>query len=656
METALKNIESYINNNIGESIDAWEEKIRDTELNISDYKTQIDDLLKLFNGFVQDTTAIISPISRHVMMRVDRDDIKANLEQIQSGFESNINKALRITYRKPYNNIFKDPTDDEIRRSNYNKAQIETIRSMIQRTQSRLNAKMNALWDIYHNKIVPFEDMDDHYSSLAKEVKDQYTDFFEFSWDFFSGITGFGWDFLRGAFEALYGIVEGIFIIVVDTGIVVASGIIPDTVEPDILKQAARERIDNYEQMIHAFLEDPMIIVESIAQGISDAMEEEGIAYIAGAITVEMAPGVAVAKFAKVGRVGKLIGKKTDVNQLDSQPRIISKELFDDIEKDLIERNERHKEKRRQREIELEQVKPEITPNPVQEIILDRARKIDEMIAYLALRLRLMPDYKVSTPNGPVGDINLSPTIMNFSVEKVVNKVFDIYEKKVADKNNPFKPEPKPNGKIGPTYIEEVLSLLKKLKEDRIPDNIEWKRFKELYMGKGRKKPDEEVVAYVYYEIFKRIDEDKVLHRNLLNSIDYERILKETGYPKPPGTGRETHAHHILYKIGLGKEQKLLVKEGRKLLLKYGIDPVVDPENLVWAWKFSHNIENLKEVLVTLKNAEIEGLKIAQDWDFIDNINIIKNVPFVEDVKVREIVKEELISALNRLGKKAEKR
>lgn len=171
-------------------------------------------------------------------------------------------------------------------------------------------------------------------------------------------------------------------------------------------------------------------------------------------------------------------------------------------------------------------------------------------------------------------------------------------------------------------------------------------------MGKGRKKPDEEVVAYVYYEIFKRIDEDKVLHRNLLNSIDYERILKETGYPKPPGTGRETHAHHILYKLGIGRRQQLLAKEGRKLLLKYGIDPVVDPENLVWARKFRHNLENLKEVVDTLKVTETKLLMKCQKKGLIDDLNDFKSI--TENLEVREYVRKNLIKALEELGNIAE--
>ena len=43
------------------------------------------------------------------------------------------------------------------------------------------------------------------------------------------------------------------------------------------------------------------------------------------------------------------------------------------------------------------------------------------------------------------------------------------------------------------------------------------------------------------------------------------------------------HAHHILFKKGLGEAQQLLVREGQDLLRKVGIDPLFGEEVLYWA-------------------------------------------------------------------------
>lgn len=45
----------------------------------------------------------------------------------------------------------------------------------------------------------------------------------------------------------------------------------------------------------------------------------------------------------------------------------------------------------------------------------------------------------------------------------------------------------------------------------------------------------------------------------------------------------DSHAHHILFKKGLGQKQKVLVQEGQGILRGYGIDPIIGEENLVWA-------------------------------------------------------------------------
>ncbi|WP_199884101.1 contractile injection system protein, VgrG/Pvc8 family [Anaerosinus massiliensis] len=78
----------------------------------------------------------------------------------------------------------------------------------------------------------------------------------------------------------------------------------------------------------------------------------------------------------------------------------------------------------------------------------------------------------------------------------------------------------------------------------------------------------------------------------------------------PPAGMKNPHAHHILFKEGLGKAQKKLVKEGQKILKKYDIDPIYGVENLVWApngVKGQHDIKALKNVVDKLKEADMLG-------------------------------------------------
>ncbi|MFS0881798.1 deaminase domain-containing protein [Metabacillus niabensis] len=300
MHSSLETLVGFIRNNYAESIDAWDDLVKDSKKHIKDYQTQIGDLLSLFEGYVDDTTAYISPIARNLMMRVDRNDIWANLCQVESGITNNVPKALSQANRVP-SDLFNwdDPTDEEKASSRANKAKMEYIQAEIQTTNNILNKKMDSLWNLYDNKIVPFENTDDAYNDKAADVKDKYTDFFEAVADALSGIGNAVASFVEGLVDGIVDIVVGLVTIIIEAGIVAISNQIPDFVEPDILKDKANEIKDKYGEMVVNAVEDPFSILESLGQGVTDTAEEEGIMYIAGNVSTSFIPYVGVLGKAK---------------------------------------------------------------------------------------------------------------------------------------------------------------------------------------------------------------------------------------------------------------------------------------------------------------------------------------------------------------------
>ena len=84
----------------------------------------------------------------------------------------------------------------------------------------------------------------------------------------------------------------------------------------------------------------------------------------------------------------------------------------------------------------------------------------------------------------------------------------------------------------------------------------------------------------------------------------------------PPEDMINPHAHHILFKTGLGEKQQELVKEGQAILRKYGIDPITGPENIVWAPNSvngQHALPSLEKVVNSLKLVD----KMGGDYDDI---------------------------------------
>jgi hypothetical protein len=69
------------------------------------------------------------------------------------------------------------------------------------------------------------------------------------------------------------------------------------------------------------------------------------------------------------------------------------------------------------------------------------------------------------------------------------------------------------------------------------------------------------------------------------------------------------HAHHIVYKAGIGPLQALEAMAGRAILRRHGIDPIRGIENLTWApnVKGQHTLANLRSVVGDLRAVDRAG-------------------------------------------------
>ncbi|MEK3806969.1 AHH domain-containing protein [Bacillus sp. FSL H8-0547] len=86
------------------------------------------------------------------------------------------------------------------------------------------------------------------------------------------------------------------------------------------------------------------------------------------------------------------------------------------------------------------------------------------------------------------------------------------------------------------------------------------------------------------------------------------------------------HTHHILFKKGLGETQQKLVQEGQEILKRYGIDPIICKENLVWAPNSvigQHSLDSLEKVVNRLKTVEEMGGDIDDIVEALDDLGDI---------------------------------
>ncbi|WP_245828977.1 hypothetical protein [Salipaludibacillus agaradhaerens] len=334
METSLHQLKVYMKSNEGEAIDAWEEKIAESEDTISEYAEQVTDLLTLFDGYVTDTTAYITPVARQAMMRVDRNDIWFNLCQIEGGISQHTMNAVFATQRTPSILNLGDLSQEAREASSHNKAKLELIRDKIRETNQTMSSKMDNLWDLYNSKVKPFENTDDDYSKKAKDIKKKYTSMWEAIVESFKKTLVGSVDFIKGLVAGLVDLVEGVLVLVGNGLILVVSDIIPDEIEPAFLKDKADSIKDGFKEVTKQLLEDPFIIVESIGQSISDTWEEEGIMYASGYIAADVLVSLAGGKalqsgsiLGDVSRTGRTLDKLGDTTQALDKAGDVAKQV-----------------------------------------------------------------------------------------------------------------------------------------------------------------------------------------------------------------------------------------------------------------------------------------------------------------------------------------
>ena len=98
-------------------------------------------------------------------------------------------------------------------------------------------------------------------------------------------------------------------------------------------------------------------------------------------------------------------------------------------------------------------------------------------------------------------------------------------------------------------------------------------------------------------------------YESAMKNINFKEYLRKIK-GESPANMIDPHAHHILFKTGHGAAQQELVNEGQEILRKYGIDPIVGEENLVWAPNRvvgQHDTAALEKVVNALKAVNEDG-------------------------------------------------
>ncbi len=334
MEVSFSQIKSILENNKGKSIEALINNYDDLDKDIQLCKNELDNVRVLLNDYINDMETYVKASYRGQMIRVDRNDIWWNLQSIENS-TSMLSQAISFSKCTSYGSFTFD--EEKIDNEKYNYNLIEDVDKMAEITLQNINNKIDELWNIYNYQIVPFENTDDSYKARARDTYYSITGFGDLIGDFFSWVGEGFCNVLSGLLTGLVDFVKGIFSLAdgflsyLGNGIVVLLskpfGDIPNWAKDYV--NNAQNYIDNAHNMIGTILKDPMIILEGLAQEVSDQIDQEGICYFIGYSGAMFLGTKELDKLTKATK-GLITGKKSvNINLADDIANQASNKLDD---------------------------------------------------------------------------------------------------------------------------------------------------------------------------------------------------------------------------------------------------------------------------------------------------------------------------------------
>ncbi|HHR3147571.1 TPA: deaminase domain-containing protein [Listeria monocytogenes] len=307
MKASVNNIDNLLANASGKSIEAISEDKQGVITAIDTYKEQVNDVYVLISDYIGDMTAYIRPINQYGLMRVDRDDIWWNISQIEGANAVNVTKPSRYGYT-PIAGYETDANNDLI---------AEQIEADIAYLKTRISGEISALWQIHDQQIAPFEDTDDHFKSRSETLYDRYTSWEERNKDIMLGIESGIYNFFSGLITGVIGIVDGIFSLIVNVIKYVGYGAVYlVTASFGATPDHMQIYLEEANTILAAIGKDPTLIIEGMAQNISDTYEEKGIMYSIGAVVPDILVDIFLTKgLNKIGKIANFGDSLADVGK-----------------------------------------------------------------------------------------------------------------------------------------------------------------------------------------------------------------------------------------------------------------------------------------------------------------------------------------------------
>ncbi len=296
MEKSIANMDKVISENEGKTFDALRKVKHDFDGEIRTCKEEIRDIYGSIEGYISEMSEIIGASPAGSMLLVDRLDIWVNMQSIKNACYAigEIGKYQRgMTVYTPVEGD--DPARlSKIRRNTQRNSEMQEA---IGASSEKIKRHYESINRIYKNKIVKFENKDDEHESKLEIVHLKYTGILESFREDGKDILDFG----KGLFNWSKDLVTGI------GGIFKTTGALNTYAVCKLVQVAppkwSKEAVDSLKGIT------PWKLIESICQGGSDSIAEEGWAYGAGYVVPDVVLTIlgtkGIDKLSKTGKIGE---------------------------------------------------------------------------------------------------------------------------------------------------------------------------------------------------------------------------------------------------------------------------------------------------------------------------------------------------------------
>ena len=345
IEDAAERFQIQLEEQESEAISSLLEKRREFRDDLEAIQELLESVHRLLENYIGDMTGYISPNFRVSMMRVDRNDIWWNLNQISSNIgaldwitldTTGSEHSTFLSWNSRYDQGMTEEQEEDSRLQYLEECQEkenrETNYQIIEgfRRGSAAYASRNMQYAyeemerIYTDYVKPFENTDDEYNSEGTTVYDKCTSTWERAVDAFMEINAFQHTIRMGAFHAAKDLVAGVVgtaynigkleVVLRLYGISQITGTTPEWVE---------NYLTDTKDMALQVVKNPGRILAGLGQGITDKVDQEGIAYGISYVLTDIAIEIlltkgmkAVSKADDLGNGAKVIDKVEDVEDI----------------------------------------------------------------------------------------------------------------------------------------------------------------------------------------------------------------------------------------------------------------------------------------------------------------------------------------------------